>query len=313
DPAPTPRRHGGPGRCRVRGGRRDRPNPGGGGGLRRADQAGHLDAAVGDHARRNAGRGGGGAAAGVGLGDDGRRGDGGRRRQRAELLPRPRHRRDHAPHPAPGNGYGSDQPGGGVAVRRRAVGRGDPLVGAADELAGGRVGPGGEPLLRLRLHQVAEADDPPKHRHRRRGRGGAAAGGLGGGDRRPGPGGLGAVPDRLLLDAAAFLGLGAVKAGRIRPGRGADAAGGRRGARDPAPDRALYDPADRRRAAPRAARHGLPLLRRRPPPERGLPGPRGPPDDPPQQAPGTPRLPLFPLVSGLHVRGDGRRSAGAGV
>ena len=50
------------------------------------------------------------------------------------------------------------------------------------EPAGGDAGAVGDGVLRVRLHDVAEADDAAEHRHRRRGRRVPAAGRVGGGD-----------------------------------------------------------------------------------------------------------------------------------
>ena len=83
-------------------------------------------------------------------------------------------------------------------------------------------------LLRLGLHHVAEAADAAEHRHRRRCRRLPAGGGLGRGDRRCVAAADDDVRDHLLLDAAAFLGPGALPHRRLRPRRRADAAGRRR-------------------------------------------------------------------------------------
>ena len=61
-------------------------------------------------------------------------------------------------------------------------------------------------LLRVRLHDVAEALDAAEHRDRRRGRRVPADDRLGGGDRRHQPRAGADVPDHLPLDAAALLG-----------------------------------------------------------------------------------------------------------
>ena len=63
-----------------------------------------------------------------------------------------------------------------------------------------------QPLLRPRLHALAEALDAEQHRHRRRGRRGAAARRLVGRDREPDAAGALPLPGRLPLDAAALLG-----------------------------------------------------------------------------------------------------------
>ena len=70
-----------------------------------------------------------------------------------------------------------------------------------------------------------------------------------------------AVPAHLHVDAAAFLGAGALPRGRLRQGRRADAAGGGRRARDQAPDAALHAcccaRSRWRRACARRRRRGL--------------------------------------------------------
>ena len=77
----------------------------------------------------------------------------------------------------------------------------------------------GDRLLRLRLHDVAEALDRPEHRDRRRGRRRARAGRVGGGDRVARAARDRAVRRGVRLDPAAFLGAGAADAGRLRGGR----------------------------------------------------------------------------------------------
>ena len=67
------------------------------------------------------------------------------------------------------------------------------------------------------LHDVAEALDAAEHRDRRRRRRLPADDRLGGGDRLAVARAGAAVPDHLLLDAAAFLGAGAVSAPTITP------------------------------------------------------------------------------------------------
>ena len=116
-----------------------------------------------------------------------------------------------------------------------------------------------EPLLRPRLHALAEAHDAAEHRHRRRCRGGAAARRLRGGDRIARAAGALALPHRVPLDAAALLGARADDQERVRGRRRADAAGRARRPRDRAPDRPLLDRDGRvhgrRRALARAAVH----------------------------------------------------------
>ena len=89
------------------------------------------------------------------------------------------------------------------------------------------------------LHDVAQALDAAEHRDRRRRRRVSADDRLGGGDRLARARADRAVPHHLLLDAAAFLGAGALPRRRLRPRRRADAAGGG-GRRERAPQILLY-------------------------------------------------------------------------
>ncbi len=108
------------------------------------------------------------------------------------------------------------------------------VMGARGQLGGGRAAGADDRLLRLRLHDLAEAPHAAEHRDRRRRRRLPADGRLGRGDRRGQPRLDRPVPDHLLLDAAAFLGAGALSLPGLRAGRRADAAGRRRRARRPA-------------------------------------------------------------------------------
>ena len=83
------------------------------------------------------------------------------------------------------------------------------VLGVVGQLDRRRARPGRKSLLRLRLHEMAQADDALQHRHRRRRRRRAAAGRLGGGDGRSLPAGLGTLRHHLRLDAAPLLGAGA--------------------------------------------------------------------------------------------------------
>ena len=85
--------------------------------------------------------------------------------------------------------------------------RGQPADGAA--------GAGGHPLLRLHLHQPAQAQQHAEHRDRRRGRGLPAAGGLGGRGQRDLAAAHLPVSDYLLLDAAPLLGAGPAAPARV--------------------------------------------------------------------------------------------------
>src|SRR5215472_354350 len=141
-----------------------------------------------------------------------------------------RYRRANAPHRPAASADRADGAGRGARLRRRA--RHDPGV----ELAGGGAARSDHWLLRLRLHDLAEAADAAEHRHWRcRGRR-SAGDRLGGGDRRHRLGGAGAIRHRVLVDAAAFLGIIALSGRRLRRGARTDAAGGRRCGSDQATD-----------------------------------------------------------------------------
>ena len=123
-----------------------------------------------------------------------------------------------------------------------------------------------DPLLRARLHRLAEAADRAEHRHRRRRRRLPAADRLGRGDRPCRGAAAAAVRDHLPVDAAAFLGAVAVRPVRLCGGRHPDAAGGR-GRRKHAPADLPLQPADGRRGgravAARPDRRRLRRQRRR--------------------------------------------------
>ena len=107
-----------------------------------------------------------------------------RRRLGAQSRPRPRHRRAHGqPHREATRRHRPRVARAGARVRDPAVGD---LVRAA-RLGGERADGGArarrEPLLRPRLHPLAQALDAAEHRHRRRGGSGAAARRLRGRDR----------------------------------------------------------------------------------------------------------------------------------
>ena len=183
-----------------------------------------------------------------------------------DLMRRTRHRPlpRHAVNPAGALWFG-------VAPQRAGLRLADPHRQPAQRAAGDER----HRVLRLRLHDVAEAHDAAEHRHRRCGRLRPGARRLGGGDRRGRPAGARAVRDRLLLDAAALLGAGAALPRRLRGRERADAAGGARRGRDRAPDRALHDRPDRGQPAPPAGgRHGLGLPRGRRRARRPLPARR---------------------------------------
>ena len=121
-------------------------------------------------------------------------------------------------------------------------------------LARGLLGAGRLPLLRARLHRLAQAPDAAEHRHRRgRGRG-AAARRLGRGRRLGDRHGGRALRDRVPLDAAPLLVARAPARRGLRPRRRADAADGARRRGERAPDPRLHRAA--RRVLARARRAG---------------------------------------------------------
>src|SRR5215468_2786053 len=168
-----------------------------------------------------------------------------------------------------------------------------------------------QPLLRPRLYALAEALDAAEHRHRRRGGRCAALGRLGRRDREPDIAGALAVPDRLLLDAAALLGARTADPPRLRGRANPDAAGRPRRPRDDAPDRPVRARARRRHGG--AVRLGDPrrrLPRRRARARRRLPLARtaAPPGH--DSATRSGAFPLLAPVPGAAVRRDGARPGG---
>ncbi len=156
-----------------------------------------------------------------------RRRAGGRRRQRDQHGGRPRHRQGDAPDPQPSAGdrcgLAPQRPrlrghprGGGL---RRALGLGQPALRGA--------GRHRDPLLRLRLHALAQADEQPEHRDRWCRRRSAGAGRLGGGHRQPCVDAARTVRPHLPLDATALLVPGGQVPRRLPRGARADAPGGR--------------------------------------------------------------------------------------
>ncbi|KAI1691317.1 ubiA prenyltransferase family domain-containing protein [Ditylenchus destructor] len=142
----------------------------------------------------------------------------------------------------------------GAAFRRRGGGALGHPDGACGQLCRRGHPVAVDPVLRPRLHRLAQAPHAAEHRHRRRGGRLPAADRLGCGDRRrrapPGA----AVRSRLPVDPAAFLGARAVREDRLRQCRRADASGGRRREGDARPDRALHHPDGGRRDRALAAR-----------------------------------------------------------
>ncbi len=121
---------------------------------------------------------------------------------------------------------GGGQARRGAGVRHPAWRRVNGAARPRGELAVSDPGRRRDPVLRLRLHDGAEAPDGVQHRDRRRGRLLPGARRLGSGDRNRELAGHRAVRHHLLLDAAALLGAGDEVQGRLRVGRGTHAAGG---------------------------------------------------------------------------------------
>src|SRR5215831_11475189 len=150
-----------------------------------------------------------------------------------------RYRRANAPHRPAASADRVDGAGRGARLGRRARGRRRARHDPGVELAGGGAARSDHWLLRLRLHDLAEAADAAEYRHWRcRGRR-SAGDRLGGGDRRHRLGGAGAIRHRVLMDAAAFLGIIALSGRRLRRGARTDAAGGSRYGSDQATDTLL--------------------------------------------------------------------------
>src|SRR5215469_18009887 len=147
-----------------------------------------------------------------------------------------RYRRANAPHRPAASADRADGAGRGARLGRRARGRRRARHDPGVELAGGGAARSDHWLLRLRLHDLAEAADAAEHRHWWcRGRR-SAGDRLGGGDRRHRLGGGGAIRHRVLMDAAAFLGIIALSDRRLRSGARTDAARSRRYGSDQATD-----------------------------------------------------------------------------
>ena len=91
-----------------------------------------------------------------------RRRDRGGLGQRDQLLPRPRHRRDHEAHPPASAARAPDHAAASATIRIHARRDLVPLPGHHRERAGRVARAVGDRLLRLRLHDVAEAHRPPR-------------------------------------------------------------------------------------------------------------------------------------------------------
>ena len=129
---------------------------------------------------------------------------------------------------------------------RRAVGGRQPAVG--------RARPRGRRVLRRRLHDLAEAHEPPEHRDRRRRRRRAGARRLGRGHRLARLGADRAVRRHVPVDAAALLGARHPLRRRLPGRRRADAAGRGADRRGRPPDDRLHGGAGRRHAGARPGR-----------------------------------------------------------
>ena len=193
--------------------------------LRDADEAAHHVATAPDRRLRDGRRAGRPAAGRPFRRDDSRARARVRRRQCAQSPARPRHRpADGDAHRAAAGCRRAARALAGARVRAGALGL---LVRAARrhrERAERGARAARQPLLRRRLHALAEALDTAEHRDRRRSGCRAAARRL---RRRKRPSDdrrAVAVRDRLPLDAAPFLGAGAPAQGAVRSRVGADAA-----------------------------------------------------------------------------------------
>src|SRR5579862_4602357 len=234
-----------------------------------------------------------------------------RRRRRAQPLPRPRHRpADGGADGTSSSRVGTPRPRAGARVRRRALGGVVRAARCPRQLADCPAGARREPLLRLRVHALAQAYDAAEHRHRRRGGGGAAARRL---RERVGSSGLGGprhVRDRVPVDAAPLLGARADDQGALCARSGADAPGRARRPRDGSADRALLGGARRRYARPRRVRRLRASLRRRRARARGFApvvvGRALARPEPPSRGPA---LPLFAALPRAALRRDGGRFA----
>ena len=112
------------------------------------------------------------------------------------------------------------------------------ILGALGQPAVGGAGAGGQRVLRLRLHDAAQAPDHPEHRLGRPRRLLPGPDRLDRGHRRARLGAGRAVPGGVLLDPAAHLGAGAALPRGLRERRRADAAGRGRRPRGRPADRA---------------------------------------------------------------------------
>ncbi len=163
-----------------------------------------------------------------------------RRRERAQPRARQGHRPAHGAADAEAAG------GGGPPLRlARARVRARPVGALLHGARGRRERPHGgararrQPLLRPRLHRLAQAVDAAEHRHRRRGRSCPATRRLGGGHGLARAAGARPLPHRLPLDAAALLGARAAHQARLRGGGDSHAARRARRRRDGEADRPL--------------------------------------------------------------------------
>ena len=167
-------------------------------------------------------------------------GDRGRRRRGRcpQHVVRRRHRRGDAADRLAARAARRHPARRGTRLRPDAGRRLGPRAGASRQCRRRRAAGLHHLLLHRHLHDVAEAADAAEHRHRRCRRRLPADGWLGLGDRQRRPRLDRAVPHHLHVDAAAFLGAGAVEEDqcRLQQRRRADAAGGGRRRRDPPPD-----------------------------------------------------------------------------
>ena len=138
--------------------------------LRRADQAADHRTAADHHHPGDVRRPARGPAADAGAGHPGRRDPGRRQRQRAELRGRRRHRRRDAPDQVAPAGQARRDAACGADLRDRARHPGRGRAVADHHLAGRGAGGRRNPVLRLRLLDVAQAPHLAEHRLGRPGR-----------------------------------------------------------------------------------------------------------------------------------------------
>src|SRR5580765_7011165 len=233
------------------------------------------------------------------------------RRVRSQPRPRPRHRQ------ADGDAHQSTAAGGGAyaAVARARV-RTDAVrvqlrpARVVRERAHRDACSRGQPLLRARVHALADTLGAAEHLDRWRRWSGPAARRLRRGHGKSDAAGALALPHRLPVDSAALLGARAVDPARVRSGADSDAARRPRGARDHTADTPVRGGARGGHRIPgRLGATRLPLSRRGASPRRRIPLARARSATRNDAAPGSTALPLLAALSRAALRGDGGRPA----